>query len=289
MSKAKRRWLVLGAAGMLGRDFMYALERAEVEAEGIDIEDVDIRSRKSVRSALEIFKPDLTINLAAFTDVDGCESNEKQAFEVNAVGPENIAAVCSEMGSNMLHISTEYVFNGKLERPYREDDGEDPLSVYGKSKALGDSHVRRILPDAHCIVRTQWLFGAHGKNFVDTIISLARDRDELTVVNDQHGSPTWTVDLAEALIVLGKMEARGTYHVTNSGSATWHEFAVQAVARSGITGVQVSPMSTEQLGRPAPRPLHAILDNTKYNKLTGASLPSWKSALKRYLDMKLRI
>ena len=271
---------------MLGFDLMARLKTAQVDAVGVDIDDIDIRSYASVKSALALHEPDLVLNVAAYTDVDGCESNQEQAYQVNADGPENLARVCSERGAALTHISTDYVFDGSQDRPYGENDPVNPLGVYGKSKAMGDLRIREILPDRHCIVRTQWLFGIHGKNFIETIVSLARNRDELTVVNDQYGSPTWTVDFAEALFTLSELGARGTYHVTNSGSATWFDLAQKAIHMAGVKNVLIRPISTEQLGRPAPRPAHSVLDNSKYIKLVGSPLPTWENALTRYMDVR---
>ena len=282
-------WLVIGAKGMLGTDLITRLKTVQVEAIGIDIDDIDIRSYASVKSVFASYSPGLAINVAAYTDVDGCESEMEQAYKVNADGPKNLARICSEIGIILMHISTDYVFDGTQDRPYREDDPVNPLGVYGKSKAMADSHIREILPHMHCIVRTQWLFGVHGKNFIETIISLAHDRDELTVVDDQHGSPTWTVDLAEALIALSELDARGPYHVTNSGSTTWYELARRAIQLADIKDVLVKPINTEQLGRPAPRPAHSVLDNSKYNKLIGNPLPRWEDALSRYMKARANL
>ena len=221
--------------------------------------------------------------MAALTDVDGCESVPDKAFSVNAHGPAHLATVCAELGCALVHISTDYVFDGLKRTAYREEDPINPLGVYGKSKAQGEKSVREILPDNHCIVRTEWLYGLNGKNFVATILDLAQKRDVLTVVDDQRGSPTYTLDLAAALLQLSQRGGRGTFHVTNSGETTWYAFARRIVERSGITSVRVEPMSTAQLGRPAPRPQNSVMDNTLFASLTGGFLRHWEEALDDYL------
>jgi dTDP-4-dehydrorhamnose reductase len=226
------------------------------------------------------------INCAAITDVDGCESAPDLAFAVNAQGPGHIAEACLKFGCSMLHMSTDYVFDGLKGASYREDDPINPLGVYAKSKAEGEARVREILPGTHCIVRTQWLYGLHGRNFVEAILDQARQKNILHVVNDQHGSPTYAYDLAVALIRLCEMDARGTFHVTNSGQTTWQGFASAITKRAGLRSVEVLPMTTSELNRPAPRPSFSTLDNKRYIELTGAPLRPWEEALSEYLRLR---
>ena len=189
--------LVIGANGMLGQDLMTVLPG---ELRGVDIGEIDITSPESVRKVLVTLKPDVVMNAAAYTDVDGCETNRDLAFAVNGEGVGHLARVSADIGAKLVQISTDYVFDGGKGSPYREDDPTGPLSVYGQSKLLGEQNAR-LNPD-HLIVRTQWLYGLHGKNFVETMLRLATERTELSVVDDQIGSPTWTVDLARAIRAL---------------------------------------------------------------------------------------
>ncbi len=269
-------FLVIGSKGMLGTDLVACLLDCGKRAVGLDVEEIDIRRRDSVRDAVARYAPGTIINTAAVTDVDGCETRQEEAFSVNAQGPENLAEVVSELGGGLLHMSTDYVFDGCKETPYIETDGISPIGVYGKSKARGEMRVREILPDRHCIVRTQWLYGRHGKNFVEAILDAANQRDVLRVVGDQRGSPTYAQDLAKALVDLCDKGVTGTVHVTNSGEATWHEFAATIIELAGITNVSVVPITTEELGRPAPRPAYSVLDNSKFDRLVGTPLRHWR-------------
>ena len=279
-------YLVVGSKGMLGAQLIKLLGESHIESAGVDIEEVDITRLPAVLKAVEAVRPRVIINCAAITDVDGCESAPDLAFAVNAQGPEHIAKACLKFGCSMLHISTDYVFDGLKGGPYREDDPINPLGIYAKSKAEGEARVRELLPGTHCIVRTQWLYGLHGRNFVEAILSQARQKNILYVVNDQHGSPTYAYDLATALIKLCEMEARGTFHVTNSGQTTWHGFASAITKRADLGNVEVLPMSASELNRPAPRPTFSALDNKRYIELTGAPLRPWEEALSEYLRLR---
>jgi len=271
---------------MLGAQLLKLLAESRIESAGVDIEEVDITRLPAVLNAIEALRPRMIINCAAITDVEGCESAPDLAFAVNAQGPEHIAKACLKFGCSMLHMSTDYVFDGLKGGSYREDDPINPLGIYAKSKAEGEARVRELLPETHCIVRTQWLYGLHGRNFVEAILNQARQENILHVVNDQHGSPTYAYDLAEALIKLCEMEARGTFHVTNSGQTTWHGFASAITKKAGLGNVEVLPMSTSELNRPAPRPLFSALDNKRYIELTGAPLRQWEEALSEYLRLR---
>jgi len=272
--------LVVGANGMLGRDLMTVLPG---ELRGVDIGEIDITSPESVRTVLLTLKPAVVVNVAAYTDVDGCETNRDLACAVNGEGVGHLARVSADSGAKLVQISTDYVFDGGKGSPYREDDPTGPLSVYGQSKLLGEQNAR-LNPD-HLIIRTQWLYGLHGKNFVETMLRLAAERTELSVVDDQIGSPTWTVDLARAIRSLIEAGARGTYHAANSGYCSWNEFARAIFAESGMK-IAVKPMSTTELNRPAPRPLYSTLDCGKLTRDTGFTPQGWREALKTYLSLR---
>ena len=272
--------LVVGANGMLGRDLMTVLPG---EPRGVDIEEIDITSPESVRMVMVTLKPEVVVNAAAYTNVDGCETNRDLAFAVNGAGVGHLARASADIGAKLVHISTDYVFDGSKGSPYQEDDPTGPLSVYGQSKLLGEQNAR-LNPD-HLIIRTQWLYGIHGNNFVETMLRLATDRTELSVVDDQIGSPTWTVDLAQAIQSLVKGGLRGTYHAANAGFCSWNEFA-RAIFTGAEVKISVKPMTTMELNRPAPRPLYSTLDCGKLTRDTGFTPQGWREALKSYLSLR---
>jgi dTDP-4-dehydrorhamnose reductase len=272
--------LVVGAKGMLGRDLMEILTG---DVRGVDIDEIDITSLESTRRVLLTLKPSVIVNAAAYTDVDGCESNKELAMQVNGEGVAHLALAALEIGAKLVQVSTDYVFDGSKGSPWLEDDPTAPLSSYGESKLAGELNAR-IVPD-HLIVRTQWLYGLHGKNFVETMLRLAGERDELSVVDDQIGSPTWTVDLARAIKVLLDAGCRGTYHATNAGSCSWNEFARGIFSEAGCR-VNVKPMTTLELARPAARPLYSVLDCNKLASDTGFQPQEWRQALSSYLQLR---
>jgi dTDP-4-dehydrorhamnose reductase len=272
--------LVVGANGMLGKDLMTTLSDGP---RGVDIEEIDITSYDSVRTVLVTLKPAVVVNAAAYTDVDGCETGRETAFAVNGHGVGHLARVTTDIGAKLVHISTDYVFDGGKGTPYLEDDPTNPLSVYGASKLLGEENAR-LNPD-HLVVRTQWLYGRHGRNFVETMLKLAAERTELSVVDDQIGSPTLTVDLAEAIRALVKAGCRGTYHAANAGFCSWNGFARTIFSEAGIAMV-VKPMTTTELNRPAPRPLYSTLDCGKLIRDAGYHPRPWQDALKQYLTLR---
>lgn len=278
--------LVIGARGMLGRDLVAILTSAGIKTIALTRDDLDIRDPTAVNETIHAQQPGLVINTAAMTNVDGCESNAEEAFRVNAQGPANLAKAAKECGAFLVHVSTDYVFDGRKGSPYVEADAIRPLGIYGKSKAQGETQVAATLPDRHCIVRTQWLFGPHGKNFVEAILSAARTQDVLKVVDDQWGCPTYTRDLAHGILNLCSIRATGIVHVTNSGETTWHNFAVEILRRAGMEGVRVAAISTSQLDRPAPRPAYSVLDNSRFSHLTGTVLRHWDEALQEYLALR---
>ncbi|MEI6206867.1 MAG: dTDP-4-dehydrorhamnose reductase [Desulfuromonadales bacterium] len=272
--------LVIGSNGMLGRDLMELLGN---RACGVDIGEIDITSMDSVMQVLHLMKPETVINCAAITDVDGCESNAERAMEVNGEGVGYLALACREIGALLVQVSTDYVFDGSKGTPYVEDDTPHPLSVYGESKLAGEMNA--ALNPEHLIVRTQWLYGLHGKNFVETMLRLAADKNELTVVDDQTGSPTWTIDLAKAIVALVDKGLRGTYHVANADFCSWNGFARAIFDGAGLT-VSVKPMTTVELNRPARRPLYSTLDCGKLSRDAGFLMQSWRNALQEYMQLR---
>ena len=272
--------LVVGANGMLGQDLMSLLgERGR----GVDLPDIDITDMVSVQQVLTALKPKVVINCAAYTDVDGCETNTETAMQVNGEGVAFLGLVTRAIGAKLVQVSTDYVFDGSKGSPYKEDDLQQPLNIYGESKLAGELNVD-INPD-NLLVRTQWLYGLHGKNFVETMLKLGQEKTELTVVDDQIGSPTWTMDLARGIIALIDKDCCGTYHCANSGHTSWNGFAKAIFGEAGLP-VQVLPMTTEQLNRPARRPLYSTLDCSKLTADTGFEPQPWHDALKQYLTLR---
>jgi dTDP-4-dehydrorhamnose reductase len=272
--------VVVGADGMLGKDLMALLGDG---SRGVDIAEIDITSHESVERVLTALHPSVVINCAAYTDVDGCETNVDTAMQVNGEGVAYLAMVTRELGARLVQISTDYVFDGSKGSPCLEDDPPHPLSMYGESKLTGEMNTA-FNPD-HLIVRTQWLYGLHGKNFVETMLRMGAEKDELTVVDDQIGSPTWTVDLARAIIALIEKGRHGIYHAANAEFCSWNGFAKAIFEEAGLV-VKVNPMTTEELGRPARRPLYSTLDCSKLKVDTGVSLQPWREALRSYLKIR---
>ncbi len=275
------RILVIGATGMLGHALLPVLRKRHLVT-GLGSADCDVRDARVVSETVRRHRPELAINLAAFTDVDGCEKDSTKAEQVNGIGAGNIARACSESGAAMLHISSDYVFDGGKPGPYFEDDAPNPISAYGHSKLLGEQQVIASL-DRHFIVRTSWLFGMHGKNFVETILKIARQKSELRVVDDQRGSPTYTCHLAERLAELIATREYGIYHVTGAGNCSWFEFAQSIIELSRIEGVRVAPVSSKEYVRPARRPANSVLANRHLSELNIGLAPHWKDGLQSYL------
>lgn len=265
---------------MLGQDLMALLGD---RGHGIDIGEIDITSPESVLKVIGELKPEVVINCAAYTDVDGCENNIETAMAVNGEGVGYLAMACRDMGSLLVHLSTDYIFDGGKGTPYVEDDAPCPLSIYGESKLAGEMNAA-FAPE-HLIVRTQWLYGLHGKNFVETMLRLGAEKDELTVVDDQIGSPTWAIDLARAIVTLIDAGCRGTYHAANAEYCSWNEFAKAIFEEAGLN-VTVRPMTTTELNRPARRPLYSTLACDKLATDTGLHLQSWRDALRCYLKLR---
>ncbi len=272
--------VVAGARGMLGRELLGLLGEG---ARGLTRDEMDITSLDSARKAMASLRPSVVVNTIAYTNVDGCETSRDTAFRVNGEGVKHLAAATADIGAKLVHISSDYVFDGTKGSPYLEDDPVNPLSVYGESKLAGEENAR-FNPD-HIIIRTQWLYGRHGNNFVDTMLRLAKEKEELGVVDDQVGSPTWTFDLSLAIRSLIDSGCRGTYHAVNSGSCTWFDFAGSIFAEKGIT-IRLKPITSDELGRPARRPLFSVLDCGKLLRDTGMRLENWHDALHKYIETK---
>jgi dTDP-4-dehydrorhamnose reductase len=281
------RLLVTGGGGQLARDVVRACPHDHVVS--LSRAELDVTDEAAVVAAVRDHAPDAVINTAAMTDVDGCEADPDQAHAVNALGPWWLARACRGVDATLVHVSTDYVFDGAAPRdgdgaprPWVEPDMLAPRSVYGRSKAAGEQLVRETLPD-HVIVRSAWLAGAGGGNFVRTMLRVGRERDEVRVVDDQVGSPTFTADLAPALRHLAVARRTGTYHVANEGRASWFELAAATFELAGIDVDLVAQPSTA-LDRPAPRPAWSVLD-TRHARLSGVpALPWWRDGLTRLLD-----
>jgi dTDP-4-dehydrorhamnose reductase len=272
---------VIGSRGQLGRELLEVLQGTSHHATGHDLESVDITDPASVAALLDAVRPDAVINCAAWTRVDAAEAEEEAARRVNADGPRVLAQACQERGLLLSHLSTDYVFDGTATRPIDESSAPHPQSAYGRTKLAGEEAVRAVLP-RHQVVRTAWLYGQDGPNFVLTMLRLARERGALRVVDDQWGSPTWTGHLAPALVRLLERGVPGTYHLTGSGSTTWHGFAEVIVAEAGLA-VPVEPLPTAEFPTPAPRPAYSVLDNRAWRDLGEPPLPDWREGLRAYL------
>ena len=279
-----RRILVVGAKGMLGRDLMEVLHSSIPgdEVVGWDIEEIDIQKGEDTVTRIEKLRPDIVIHIAAYTDVDGCELNKEKAFAVNAEGTRSVALAASKCHAKMVYLSTDYVFDGDKREPYLENDSPHPLNVYGQSKLKGEQYVQTFVKD-FLIIRTQWLYGLFGKNFVSSVLRQAREKSTLSIVDDQTGSPTYTADLAKAVSALIQFGARGIFHVANSGLCTWCSFGQTILKLSGINRVKVIPISSRELGRPATRPSYSVLGCQKLKEETGLTMRPWSEALKDYL------
>ena len=282
---AAMRVTLFGASGLLGQELVHELTGNELSSEqeqltAVSSKDADVRDRARVRAVIRDSLPDWILLSAAYTDVDGCESNRDLAFAVNCEGAVNVAQAAREAGSRLMFLSTDYVFDGSKRSPYETSDARNPTSVYGESKAQAEKRLIEILPEV-CIARTSWLFGHGGKCFPATILKLASTRPEISVVNDQRGSPTFTRDLASALVKLCRAPASGIMHVTNSGNCTWFEFAAEIVRVSGMR-TKVKPVTTAEFPRPARRPAYSVLSPDSLHAYN-IHMPEWQDALRRYL------
>jgi dTDP-4-dehydrorhamnose reductase len=275
------RVLIFGATGMLGKALMQRWSADEVV--GLGSSQADIRQAEQVMAVVQGAKPDWIVLAAAYTDVDGCELNPALATSVNTQGAVHVARAAAECHSRLLFVSTDYVFDGRKNSPYEISDERRPINEYGKSKASAEEKMLSILPD-YCIVRTSWLFGPGGRCFPDTILNLASTRPEIEVVNDQRGSPTYTADLADGIIKLCKLNAKGIVHCTNLGDCTWYEFASEILRQAG-SSTRVRPTTSERFVRPAERPKYSVLSSASLNAF-GIQMRPWQETLPDYLTQR---
>lgn len=269
--------LVTGANGMLGQDLCPILEDVGAFVIETDVDTLDLTQAEAVDAAVKDIHPDMVINCAAYTSVDKAEEEPEKAELINASGTENLAKICGKLDIPLIYISTDYVFDGTKKSPYTADDEPNPLNVYGRTKLLGEEAIKKFC-QKYYIVRTSWLYGHHGKNFVETMLSLAQKGDVINVVDDQIGCPTWTVELANGILKL-LSKPFGTYHVCGSGSISWYEFAKEIFTQAGMDNVELKPCSSEDFPRPAKRPQYSIMDNQNLCR-------SWQAALHDYLELR---
>jgi dTDP-4-dehydrorhamnose reductase len=270
--------LVTGAAGMLGREVVAAAERLGHEVAAWDLPECDLTDAGATLSAIRRLEPRAVVNCAAYTNVDGAEADEATATLVNGDAAGNVARACTAAGARLVHVSTDYVFDGSKREPWVESDATCPLGAYGRSKLHGEDLVRAELPD-HAIVRTAWLFGPHGPNFVSTMLRLAAERDEVQVVTDQVGSPTFAGHLAPALVDMAERTDTGIFHGAGAGSCSWYELTLEAYDAAGVA-CRVLPTTAEQFARPAPRPAYSVLGSEREHPIT---LPPWQEGVRAHL------
>lgn len=279
------RWLVTGAAGQLGHHLLSQLHAAGEDVVGFTRADLDVTSSSAVRAAVAQVAPDVVVNAAAYTAVDDAETDEPAAAAVNAEAPALLAtAVADRPGARLLHVSTDYVFDGTATRPYRVDDPVAPRTAYGRTKAAGERAVTSALPERSCVVRSAWVYGGPGPNFVDTMVRLEGERDTVDVVDDQIGSPTYVADLAGALIELGRRgDVVGLQHYANAGQASWCELAREVFRLLGADPERVRPTSTAAFVRPAPRPAWSVLSTEAWIAAGLRAPRDWRAALADHL------
>jgi dTDP-4-dehydrorhamnose reductase len=280
------RWLITGAHGQLGSDLQRVLAAVPSDAgepdavRALGSAELDITDRLAIAAAVADFGPDVIVNAAAYTAVDAAESDEERAYAVNATGPALLAAEAARTGTRLVHVSTDYVFDGTAGRPYPTDAPTGPTSAYGRTKLAGEQAVRALAPDLGYVVRTAWVYGAVGANFVKTMVKLEASHPTLSVVDDQRGSPTWSADLARGIVALVRSDApAGIYHCTNSGDTTWHGFTRAIFAELGADPERVAPTTTDKFPRPAPRPAYSVLSDAEWLAAGLPPMPDWRVAL----------
>lgn len=275
-------YILLGSGGMLGSDVKAELEAQNINYKAYDYPEVDVTNIDTLRDVITS-DVDVVINCTAYTAVDQAESDVERCRGINAIGPKNIATLCKEADAKLVHISTDFVFDGDKEGCYYEDDKPNPISVYGVTKQEGDEFVQEIM-DKYFILRTAYLFGINGNNFIETMIRLS-DKELLTVINDQKGSPTHSKDLAKAIIAVSKTDDYGIYHATSEGEATWYEFAKYVFEKMNLD-VNLQPCSTEEYPTPAKRPHNSVLENTHFKENGVFTFPDWHVAVDEYLELR---
>jgi dTDP-4-dehydrorhamnose reductase len=272
------RWLVTGASGMLGRDLVDVLGAAGEEVTAVTRSDLDVTDATAVAAAVP--GHEVVVNAAAWTDVDGAEEHETEATRVNGLAPQLLAAACAAEGARLVQVSTDYVFDGAADRPYAEDAPLAPRSAYGRSKAAGEAAVRALLPGSAYLVRTAWLYGEHGGNFVRTMASLEATKDTVDVVEDQVGQPTWSRELARGVHRLVAADAPpGTYHATAAGQTSWYGLARAVFEELGADPGRVRPTTTDRYPRPAPRPAYSVLSHESWTRAGVPPLGDWRAML----------
>lgn len=275
-------YILLGSGGMLGSDVKAELEAQNINYKAYDYPEVDVTNIDTLRDVITS-DVDVVINCTAYTAVDQAESDIERCRGINAIGAKNIATLCKEADAKLVHISTDFVFDGDKEGCYYEDDKPNPISVYGVTKQEGDEFVQEIM-DKYFILRTAYLFGINGNNFIETMIKLS-DKELLTVINDQKGSPTHSKDLAKAIIAVSKTDDYGIYHATSEGEATWYEFAKYVFEQMNLD-VNLQPCSTEEYPTPAKRPHNSVLENTHFKENGVFTFPDWHVAVDEYLELR---
>ncbi|HEY1620005.1 MAG TPA: dTDP-4-dehydrorhamnose reductase [Streptosporangiaceae bacterium] len=273
-------WLVTGGAGMLGRDMTSVLLAAGAQVTALRRDELDITSQDAVLTAVRRLRPQVVVNCAAWTAVDDAESHEAAAMAVNGGGAANLAAACAAVGARLVQVSTDYVFGGTAARPYAEYQATGPRSAYGRTKLAGEQAVLSRLPEAGYVVRTAWLYGAHGRSFVGTMIRLAGQQDRVRVVDDQAGQPTWTADVARQILLLLRSGAEpGIYHATSTGQTTWHGLASEVFRLLGTDPGRVEAIASGDLVRPAPRPAYSVLGHDRWQAAGLPAPPPWRESL----------
>lgn len=277
-------WLITGAGGMLGKDLMARLTADMEKVVGLAREDLDITDPDAVHEAVAEYRPDVVVNCAAWTAVDDAETQEAEALRINGHGPRNLAEACAATGAELLQVSTDYVFAGDADSPYAEDAPTAPRSAYGRTKLAGEQAVLAALPHSGYVVRTAWLYGAGSGNFVRTMIKLESVKDTLDVVDDQRGQPTWTVDLADRLVRLGRSALNGVapagiYHGTSTGETTWFDLAREVFRLLGADTERVRPTTSAAYLRPAPRPSYSVLGHDRWAPAELEPIRGWREAL----------
>jgi dTDP-4-dehydrorhamnose reductase len=276
--------IVTGSRGMLGTDLVQML-MGKYEVLECDLHNCNILDCNQVENLVSSYRPNVIIHTAAYTNVDQAETDKEAALRLNETGTKYVATAAKQCHARLIHISTDYVFDGTKTSPYTEEDIPHPLGVYGTTKLRGEQQVQQIFGDqGYLILRTAWLYGKHGKNFVSAILQRVQQQDILSVVNDQTGSPTYTKDLARGIILLLEQNISGIIHLTNSGYCTWYEFAKTILEFAQLSHVTVQSMSTTELNRPAPRPRFSVLDTSKFVALTGQKIRHWKQGLQEYFE-----
>lgn len=279
--------LLIGASGMFGSDLKDVLECDGYDVESPASSELDVTDFDKLREYFKNSKASIVINASAYTQVDKAEEDQQNALKINGGGPRNLALCSEEFNKKLVHISTDYVFDGEIDRHYVETDKTNPVGFYGLSKLKGEIFIEEILKENYLIVRTSWLYGPNGNNFVKTIIRLAREREELNIVGDQFGTPTYTINLAHAVVNLIKCNAQGMFNYSDNGEISWYDFAEAIAAEMDEYGMEksvkkISSITTAEFPTPAKRPKYSVLNKAKYESVTGVKTPDWQCGLKDY-------